>query len=253
VGNPVRMSLINKAAAVAYMRLPNALAATLIPVSHHVARTCSHMPAFRQYPMCVVHNAIAINQFRFRPVEIPSSEVRVGMVARLDEIKDHFTLLRAWKFLCQQNCDWTLEFAGDGVLRPKLEKIAVALGIEKQVVFHGWVKDVPSLMMNWAMVAHSTTEEEGLGNSMLEAMALGRPLVATDVGPVREVTDDGRVARLSRAGDAVDLATQIFNTVRERQETYHLVEAARAWVERSFSQQAMVHGYLHALGLNIPS
>jgi glycosyltransferase involved in cell wall biosynthesis len=207
---------------------------------------------FRHLPSRVIYNGIALNQFAYKPHEFLPKSLRVGMVARLDPIKDHATLLLAWRRVLQVKPDWHLELAGDGPLRPTLESLADQLGIRSNVTFLGWVSDIPALMTEWAMVAHSTTRSEGLGNSLLEAMALGRPLVATDVSPVLEVTDGGKVARISRVGDSDHLAAQLLDVERDWIRSRSLVASARERMVHFFSPEHMVAEYLDCLGLEIP-
>jgi glycosyltransferase involved in cell wall biosynthesis len=253
VGNPFRLSIANKLAAFLYAALPRARAATLVAASRHVERSYSGQPLLRRYLSRVVYNSIALEKFPFEPADFPESGVRVGMVARLDPIKDHRTLLQAWRIVNRKEPSWTLELVGDGALRSELEQMAVDLGISRKVLFHGWVEDVPSLMREWSMVVHSTTDDEGLGNSMIEAMALGRPLVATNTGPVPEVTDDGRVAHMCRAGDPEDLARGIMEAEEECRRRSPRIEAARRWVEEQFSPELMTRGYMQCLGVEMPT
>jgi len=252
VGNPIRLSPRNRIAAEAYTALPGARNATLIPVSRHVESSYIGKSGFRHFDSHLIHNAIDLGQFPFRPVIEFSPDLRVGMIARLDPIKDHTTLLCAWKIVLSQHPDWHLELAGDGVLRSRLQELAETSGISNRVHFHGWVSDVPAVMQTWSIVVHSTTAEEGLGNSMLEAMAIGRPLVATNVGPVAEITDGGRLARLSRVGDPEDLARQLMDVVADSPRTHGQIVSARKWVEQNFTPRQMVAAYLGCLGLDAP-
>ena len=99
------------------------------------------------------------------------------------------------------------------------------------------------------MVVHSTTQEEGLGNSMLEAMALGRPLVADRCGS--GTRGHGRRPGGPPEPSPVTLKiwlAQILDTVQQPQETRHREERARAtWVESQFSQQSYDGRRIYAL------
>ncbi len=192
-----------------------------------------------------------MKQFEYEPRRELAGEIRVGMVARLDPIKDHVTLLRAWPRVLQSRPGWHLELAGDGPLRARLEELADDLKISDRVHFKGWVSDIPALMKTWSIVVHSTTAAEGLGNTVLEAMALGRPLVVTGVAPILEMTDDGQVARISRVGDPEDLARQILDVEADWTRSCSQVKSARARLEELFTPHRMVDEYLHCLGLEI--
>jgi len=252
VGNPIRLAFRNSVAAELYTLLPRARQASLVAVSRHVARSYSGKSGFRHFRTNIVYNAIDTGHFLWDPLDGVPDNARVGMVARLDSIKDHATLLRGWQLVAKARPNWQLELAGDGPLREPLQALASSLHISGSVNFLGWVKDVPQTMRRWSAVVHSTTAQEGLGNSMLEAMAMGRPLVATNVGPIAEVTDEGRVARLTRPGDHAGLAAQILQVAQEPARTRELMVSAQQWVTDRFSPQEMVTGYLRCLGLGGP-
>jgi glycosyltransferase involved in cell wall biosynthesis len=165
------------------------------------------------------------------------------MSARLDEIKDHKTLLTAWKIVVSNRRDAKLELAGDGPLKRELELLGASLGIETSVSFLGRIGDMVNKCYAWDLIVHSTTKEEGLGNSMIEAMALGRALVATDVGPVREIAglED---ALLVPPGDPSALASAILHALENDAATKARIARARSTVELKFSSNAMVDAYL---------
>ena len=253
VGNPIHLSLMNALAAESYALLPRARKATLIPVSKHVELSYQTAGGFRHFQSHVIYNGIAMNQFEYKPRRALTDDSRVGMVARLDPIKDHATLLRAWPRVLQNKPGWHLDLAGDGPLRARLEQLASDLKISDSVHFRGWVSDVPALMNTWSIVVHSTTAAEGLGNTVLEAMALGRPIVATGVAPILEMTDNGQVARICRVGDPEDLALQILDVEADWARSRSQVESARARLEEHFTPKRMVSEYLSCLGLEIHS
>ncbi|MBE7157038.1 MAG: glycosyltransferase, partial [Rhodospirillales bacterium] len=122
-----------------------------------------------------------------RPLVPAEDAVTVGMLARLDAIKDHAGLLRAFALLRRRVPHARLELAGDGDQRPALEQLAADLGVAGAVGFLGTVRDVYSLLPRWDLFAYATTENEGFGIALAEALMCGLPAVVTDVGPVREV------------------------------------------------------------------
>ncbi len=121
----------------------------------------------------------------------PSVPFVIGMTARLSRIKDHATLLRAFALVAKQFPNVRLELAGDGTLRPSLESLCQELQVGDRTTFLGDIRDVYGAMSGWDLFAYATTEREGLGNAVSEAMAFGLPCIVTDVGPMKEfaVTD----------------------------------------------------------------
>ena len=138
--------------------------------------------------------------------------VIVGMVARLDKIKDQATLIEAIALLAPRiEPTPELWLIGDGDQRQRLEHLAVQLGVGPNVRFLGARDDVARLLGLIDLYAFSTSSSEGLGLALIEAMAAGKPIVASDVCACREVLDGGKVGRLVPCGDPQALA----NTMEE--------------------------------------
>lgn len=130
----------------------------------------------------------------------PSGDVRrLLMVARLDPIKDQTTLLRA--FAAAQVPGWQLELVGDGPDRARLEAMALELGLDAATVFLGRRADIPELLGQADLFAFSTTAAEGFGIALIEAMAAGLPVIASDVPACREVLKDGAAGDLLPPAD----------------------------------------------------
>ena len=129
-------------------------------------------------------------------------------VGRLSREKDQRTLLRAVSLLPADR-PWQLAIIGDGPDRPALEAFARSNGISQRVLFTGQVED-PFVWMRKAGVAVCSSIYEGLGNSIIEALACGTPVVSTDCpyGP-REILQGGRYGTLTPVGDAAAMAAAI--------------------------------------------
>ena len=116
----------------------------------------------------------------------------VGMVARLDPIKDQATLIRAFAEVAQEHPRAELWLIGDGERAWQLCDLAAAEGVADRVVFWGPRSDVPELLGQMDVFAFSTTRDEGFGIALIEAMAAGLPVVASDVPACREVLERWR-------------------------------------------------------------
>jgi glycosyltransferase involved in cell wall biosynthesis len=112
---------------------------------------------------------------------IPANAEIVGCIARLVEVKDHATLLRAIGLIAARRPALHVVLIGDGPCRPALEGLARELGISAQTHFAGMRPNLPNLhhFFDVSVLASLT---EGFPNSLVEAMAAGRPVVATNVG-----------------------------------------------------------------------
>jgi glycosyltransferase involved in cell wall biosynthesis len=119
----------------------------------------------------------------------PGSQI-VGVVARLEPEKGHETLLDAWPLVLRDVPDAYLLIVGEGGRRDQLEQRAAANRVAHRVVFTGRRDDVPAVTAALD-VAVLPSHREAQGLSILEAMALSRPVVASDVGGIPEMIEDG--------------------------------------------------------------
>lgn len=143
-------------------------------------------------------------------------EIAVAIASRLVPSKGHDTLLQAYGRAHTELPALRLLIAGDGELRVELEARARQLGL-KDVTFLGFVADVPSLMAACDVLVFPTLSSlgEGFGLAALEAMATGRPVVATRVGSLPEVVQDGTTGLLVRDGDADELAKALVRLAQD--------------------------------------
>lgn len=137
----------------------------------------------------------------------------VGMVARLNEIKDQPTLIEAMKHVREEYPGAKLWLIGDGERRGALERHTRKLGLEESVRFFGNRDDVPSLLGRMDVFAFATTDAEGFGIVIVEALAAGLPVVATDVGPCAEVLQQGEWGRLVEQGSPRSVAEGILEAI----------------------------------------
>ena len=135
--------------------------------------------------------------------------VVIGTVGRIQSVKDHATLVRAFAELLHMRADpatnLRLAIVGAGPLLDDVRRLVVELGIESRVWMPGAVDDVPNILRAFDVFVLPSLAE-GISNTILEAMATGLPVVATAVGGNVEIVDDDRTGRLFRPGDSAALA-----------------------------------------------
>lgn len=160
---------------------------------------------------------------------------RLVVVNRLDPEKNVGQLIGALPLVRKEVPDAVLLIAGDGPEMPKLQALAASLGIEPFVIFLGEVHDVPALLRHCEIGALVPTHNEGLSNTILEYMAAGLPVIATDCGGNRELVDDGVTGTLlpeKMESDAV--ATAWIRLLKEPERPTHGWDSRRR-VERDHS------------------
>ncbi len=133
----------------------------------------------------------------------------VGLVARLEPEKDIQTFIRAAALLSQKNDNLRFVIVGDGKARHDLETLVGALKLTGTVQFLGTRHDIPALVRQFAVGVLTPSSNEGLSNAILEYMAAGIPVVATDCGGDRELVDTSGAGFIVPVGDAAAVAAAI--------------------------------------------
>jgi glycosyltransferase involved in cell wall biosynthesis len=168
----------------------------------------------------------------------PGSQL-VGVVARLEPEKGHPTLLEAWPAVLRAVPDVYLLIVGEGSRREALEAMARELRIAHRVVFTGRRDDVPAVTRALD-VAVLPSYREAQGLSILEAMALSRPVVASNVGGIPEMITDGITGLLVPPHDPDALAAAIIRLLRDHPFADTLGRAGHDLVHDRFCIDLMV-------------
>ena len=172
--------------------------------------------------------------FRARPDAEP---VRVIMVARMDPPKDYETLLKSLALLAAES--WGLDLVGDGSLRPAVETLANRLGLTSRIRFLGRRTDVSRLLAEAQMFVLAS-RFEAFPRSILEAMRAGLPVLASDVGGVRESLRDGETGLLVKPGNVTDLARGLEHLIRNPILRMRMGTAGRRSYESRFTFDQML-------------
>lgn len=168
--------------------------------------------------------------------------LRVGMVARMNaHYKNHAGLLRIAAAVSAQMKNVEFVLAGDGPLRGELEQQAAALGLDKNTIFLGDRRDIPSVLAALD-VAVLTSDSESLSNAILEAMAARLPVVAYNVGGNAELVSEQRGV-LVPAGDEDKFANGILELLRDEGLRSRLGENARQFAEQDFRLDRVCRRY----------
>jgi len=177
-------------------------------------------------------------------VELPEALARVGCVGRLERVKGVEYFLRAAGLLAADSPDVRFIVAGTGSDEPRLRSLATSLGLAGMVDFLGYVEPVARLLTSLdVVVIPSLSEASGL--TAMEAMALGVPVVASLVGGLPEVVENGETGLLVPPGDEAALARAIARLLDSTELVHRLADAARRCADSSFNASRMVDAYLH--------
>lgn len=173
---------------------------------------------------------------------LPADEGRpvVTLVANLRHaVKDHPTFLRAARRVREHVPEAAFVLAGEGELEASLRALSSELGIAEAVFFTGRCTRVGELLAASDVCVLSSTAE-GFSNSILEYMAAGRPVVATDVGGAREAIVEGETGHLVPAGDDERMGARIGELLRDPARAREMGERGRLRVAQEFSCAAQL-------------
>ncbi len=189
---------------------------TVLPLGldlEHFAQTPRKSGAFRR-----AHN-------------IPDTAPLIGIVGRLVPVKNHALFLEAAAKIRQQQPDARFVIVGDGELRAELEAQIDALGLRDAAQITGWITDVAPIYSDLDVLVISSVNE-GTPVTVIEAISAGCPVVATTVGGLPDLLDQGRLGVLVPSGDADGLAEAILDTVRQPPDDEWRSRAQAAMLDR---------------------
>jgi glycosyltransferase involved in cell wall biosynthesis len=199
-----------------------------------------------------MHNAVNLERFSSPQPEdvrqlvrsalgLPPQAILIGTIGRLTRQKGYSVLLQAASAVLKEIPDAHVVIVGEGELRDSLESLAEQLGVGHAVHLLGARHDIEELLAATDLFVSSSLWE-GLPTVILEAMASGVPVVATDVSGTRELVRDGVTGRLVPAGEAAPLAQAIVNTLQDLEQMQEMVNGARILVQEfSIEQVARQH------------
>lgn len=196
-----------------------------------------------------IPNGIDINQFRSnKDVSYLKKYFRIkrekviGSIGRLTEQKGYEYLLKAFNIVLNDNANTKLIIVGDGNLRGSLEQLSKDLHIQDKVIFAGIRQDVPNLLRLFDVFVLASLWE-GQPITILEAMAAGKPIVATDVGGNAEILGNNKYGLIVPAKDPITLAESIKLILNNNLLAEKLTEDAQSYAMKNLSHISMVRKY----------
>ena len=168
-----------------------------------------------------------------------------GTVSSLTPHKGHEYLIQAASLVLGTLPSAKFLIVGDGPLRQKLEDQAKNLNIHPAVIFTGTRKDIPEMLSLMDVFVLPSHTREGLGIAIIEAMAAERPVVATDIGGIPEVVNDGETGLLVPPGVPEALSKAIIELLRNPKKAKEMGEKGRNQVKEKFTTKKMLSEIEH--------
>jgi glycosyltransferase involved in cell wall biosynthesis len=200
----------------------------------------------------VIPNGVDVERFETaKPVDrrewrCAQSDVLIACVGRLSPEKGQEVLLEAFGLLAQRHPAAQLIIVGDGLQRDRLRRLAEDFGIQEAVRWLGTRSDVPNVLAACDVVV-LPSHHEGLPLVALEAMAAGKPVVATAIGALPTLIQEGRTGRLVPPGRADALAVALEPLIADADARARMGAEGRARVRRDhhFAETLSRYGQLY--------
>jgi len=199
----------------------------------------------------VIINGVDIEKFsssmekrqkKRKELGIGIDELVIGTVGRLEPVKNHKMFLQAMPELMKRFPTMKAILVGDGILKTELMDMAKRLGISDKVLFPGIRNDVSDILSTMDLFV-ITSLTEGICNAILEAMACGLPIIATDVGGNPEIVHNEETGLLFPTKNVAGLVRAVERMLEDEERRKGYGEKAREMVEKRFSLQRMVNEY----------
>lgn len=211
----------------------------VIAISKFVKRHLISDFKLRSEKIKVIYNGIDLEYFRSfspSPQELKEKfgyrdEFLLLAISRLSHVKGLEYLLEAFRIFWEQSRDGLLLIAGEGKAREKIEGLIHKFSLSSRVRLLGVVKEIRPLL-KMADVFVQPSLQEGLGISILEALAMSKPVVATASGGIAEIIQDGYNGLLVPKADAGALAKAFLSLRREQELRQRLIQNAHSQIEQ---------------------
>jgi len=194
-----------------------------------------------------IHSGVDIQKFITTKLEadtikrsfgIEAESLVVGTVGRLVPIKGHKYLVEAAPKILREVPNTKLVLVGNGYLRPQLEELTYKLGVRNAFLFLGWRPDIPKIMGMFDLFALPSLNE-GMGKVLVEAMASGKPIVASNAGGIPDLVMDGDNGLLVPPKNSDQLAEAIIKLLKDDKRRMKMGNRGEAIAKR-YSVQSMV-------------
>lgn len=218
-------------------------------VSHHLITLSEietgealHMRLAPPKAVQAISNGIDLSAFSKIPQEPDKwkgAQLRLGIAGRLNKEKGHDVLLACFESLATKYPNIELKIAGDGPLLPELQSKVKKMKLDERIHFLGYQDDIADFLSKIDIFVLSS-HYEGFGLVLVEAMAAGLPIVATDVGGVREVVSDGETGIIVPPGSISELCLGIEYFIQNPNLAYEYGQKGRVRSNAKFSVSKMV-------------
>lgn len=195
----------------------------------------------------VIHSGVDLSKFfdiqtkaaaMRNQLGIPQEAYVIGTVGRLTPVKGQKYLIEAAKKILERQSKMVFVFLGDGELMNELKVLATTLGIKDKVRFLGWLPDVAEVMSIFDVFVLPSLNE-GMGKVLVEAMATGKPIIASNVSGITDLVIHGENGLLVPPGDSESIAMGIETLYKNPSKSKEMCEKGKAIASR-YTESLMI-------------
>jgi len=218
--------------------------AKVITISKVIRDQLVEMIGVREKRITVIYNGVDLRKFEMKEYRWEkAARYNIGCVARLEKEKGIEFLIQAIKIIREFIPFVRLIIVGEGKERKKLIWLSERLGLQEIIQWIGHQKEIEKWYTYFDALALPSVVRESFGITLVEAMAIGIPVVASDIGGTGEIIDNKVTGLLARPGDSQDLADQLIYLYNNRTEAREMVLKAREKVEEQFNLERMIRDF----------
>lgn len=222
----------------------------IVTVSDAAKRYIEEIQGVPSGKIITIYNGIDMNKFsksvdiseKKRELNLDPHLPVVGVISRLDKRKGIESFLRTASVILKSQPNIQFMIVGDGSLRISLRNLAHDLNIERKVFFTGFRTDIPEILACFDILV-MTSETEGFGLPLIEAMAMARPVIAMNIGPVKELIIHNETGLIIPAQDPKALYESILTLLSSEWKRKKMGLNGQNLVKEKFSSVQMAKGY----------
>lgn len=220
----------------------------VIAISEPVKQHLMEDFAVRAEDIRVIHNGVDVSRFQVWTKEERarkkkmlglSEGIVVGIIARLSDVKGHIYLFQAMPEVLRRFPETRLMLVGEGRMKDELVALGRELGISQNVSFFDSVSDTAGMLCAMDIFVLPSLKE-GLGLSLMEAMASGLAVIGSRIGGIRSLISEGENGLLVSPGEAGELTQAILKLIADGKMRRALGDNARAFIEKNFPEEKML-------------
>ncbi len=227
-----------------------AWAKRVIVLSNVIARHMIDDFSLSQERIRLIPRSVDLEKFKYiRPDQKRKGDFNVGIIGRITPIKGHLYFIKAMAKLAKSIPQLKIWIVGDvpayrGAYKEELQILVKRLGLDNCTQFLGTQRDIPAILTYLDLLVMATTTQEAFGRVIIEAQASGVPVVATKVGGVIDIIEDGKTGLLVSPSDPDSIAEAAMRIFKSKELASSLSEAAYKKVTEKYNVGLMVKNTL---------